>query len=67
MVSDLFAQFIKEKKYIAKLSERTIHSYQNRLCLYSSAAVAIREINYQQALTSLLQLDQHPPCRRDGK
>jgi integrase/recombinase XerD len=31
MISDLFAQFIKEKKYIANLSERTIHSYQNHV------------------------------------
>jgi integrase/recombinase XerD len=31
MISDLFAQFIKEKRYIANLSERTIHSYQNHV------------------------------------
>src|SRR5205085_2262418 len=28
MISELFAQFIKEKRYIANLSERTIRSYE---------------------------------------
>ena len=31
MVADLFAQFIKEKRYVANLSERTIHSYENHV------------------------------------
>ena len=31
MISDLFAQFIKEKRYVANLSERTIHSYEKHV------------------------------------
>jgi site-specific recombinase XerD len=31
MVSELFAQFIKEKRYIANLSERTIQSYESHV------------------------------------
>src|SRR5687767_8603944 len=31
MISKLFAQFLKEKKYIANLSERTLHSYENHV------------------------------------
>jgi hypothetical protein len=29
MISDLFAQFIKEKRFLDNLSEHTIDSYQN--------------------------------------
>jgi hypothetical protein len=53
MVSDLFARFLKEKRYVSNLSEYTINSYQN---VFKRWMKLVGEMPTEQNLAGFFQL-----------